>query len=171
MRLSITVCQFSVLVILSLTLGWSSQGQAQSADLSILKSDSPDPVPAGMNLTYTITVNNEGPDAAQFVFMEDSLPAGTTFVSLSAPAGWSCETPTVDSGGDVSCSIDPLAVGSSVFTLTVLVDTTVADGTVLSNTATVSSETADPNPGSESATVTTTVQAEVPVELQSFEVE
>lgn len=171
MRLSITLCQFSILVILSLTLGWSSQGQAQNADLSILKSDSPDPVPAGTNLTYTITVNNEGPDAAQFVSMEDSLPPETTFVSLSAPGGWSCEPPTVDNGGDVSCSINSFAVGSPQFILTVMVNAAVVAGTVLSNTATVSSETADPNPGSESATATTTVQPAVPVELQSFEVE
>ena len=171
MRLSVTVCQFSILVVLSLTLGWSSEGQAQSASLSIVKSDSPDPVQAGANLTYTITVNNEGPDPAEFANMDDSLPVGTTFVSLSSPGGWSCTTPDVDSGGDVSCSIDSLAVGSSVFTLTVLVDATVANGTVLSNTATVSSETLDPDQEDNSATVATTVQGVVPVELQSFEVE
>ena len=171
MRLSITVCRFFILVIVSLSLSWSSEGQAQSASLSIVKSDSPDPVQAGANLTYTITVNNEGPDPAEFANMEDSLPAGTTFVSLSSPAGWTCTTPAVGSGGNVSCSIDSLAVGSPQFTLTVLVDATVSDGTVLNNTATVSSETPDPDQEDNSATVTTTVQGAVPVELQSFDVE
>ena len=32
-----------------------------AADLSITKSDSPDPVTAGNNLSYTITVTNGGP--------------------------------------------------------------------------------------------------------------
>src|SRR5262245_85600 len=164
MRLSITVCLFSILVIVSVTLGWSSQGQAQSADISILKSDSPDPVQAGTNLTYTITVNNEGPDAAQSASMDDSLPLGTTFVALSSAGGWSCDTPDVDNGGNVSCSIASLAVGSPQFILTVMVHAAVAAGTVLSNTATIISQTSDPNPGSESATVTTTVEAAVPVE-------
>src|SRR5688572_19177668 len=34
------------------------------ADLSITKSDSPDPVAPGTNLTYLIRVANAGPDAA-----------------------------------------------------------------------------------------------------------
>ena len=33
-----------------------------SSDVSITKSDSPDPVPVGDNLTYTIIIENDGPD-------------------------------------------------------------------------------------------------------------
>jgi uncharacterized repeat protein (TIGR01451 family) len=127
------------------------------ADLSVSKTDSPDPVPVGTNLTYTITVTNAGPSDAAGASLTDSLPAGTTFVSLASPGGWSCTTPAVGAGGTVSCTIATLAPGSSVFTLVVAVDPGTAIGTVLSNTATASSATADPNPGNESATATTTV--------------
>jgi len=129
------------------------------ADLSVTKTDSPDPVPVGTNLTYTITVTNAGPSDAAGASLSDSLPAGTTFVSLSSPAGWSCTTPAVGAGGTVSCSNPSFAVGSAVFTLTVAVDPGTTVGTVITNTATASSATTDPNPGNESATASTTVAA------------
>ena len=44
---------------------------APAADLSVTKTDSPDPVRSGGNLTYTITVTNNGPDAATGVTMTD----------------------------------------------------------------------------------------------------
>jgi hypothetical protein len=37
---------------------------AATADLSVSKVDSPDPVVAGSNITYTISVTSAGPDAA-----------------------------------------------------------------------------------------------------------
>src|SRR6267142_1805545 len=55
------------------------------ADLVVAKTDTPDPVVAGNNITYTITVNNGGPSDAQTVVMEDMVPTGTTFVSLTLP--------------------------------------------------------------------------------------
>ncbi|MFY9820261.1 MAG: Calx-beta domain-containing protein [Thermoanaerobaculia bacterium] len=150
------------------TAAGSGQGQgtilnddqvADSADLSVTKVDSPDPVPAGKNLTYTITVTNAGPSSAASVVLGDELPAGTTFVSLSSPSGWSCTKPPVGSGGTVSCSTPSLAVGSAVFTLTVAVAPSTPAGAVFSNTATASSSTPDPNPGNESGTATTIVGA------------
>jgi uncharacterized repeat protein (TIGR01451 family) len=130
---------------------------AASADLSVTKVDTPDPVTAGNNLTYTITVNNAGPSNATTVALSDTLPAGTTFVSLSPAGGWSCTTPAVGAGGTVSCTNPSLSVGNAVFTLTVNVGAGVATGTVITNTATVSSATTDPNTGNESGTATTTV--------------
>ena len=58
-----------------------------SADLSIAKTDSPDPVIAGTNLTYTLTVSNGGPSDALGVSVSDTLPAGTSFVSSSPSQG------------------------------------------------------------------------------------
>ncbi|HEX4953101.1 MAG TPA: nuclease [Thermoanaerobaculia bacterium] len=130
---------------------------AASADLSITKTDTPDPVTAGNNLTYTVTVTNAGPSFGTTVSMSDTLPAGTTFVSLSSPGGWSCTTPAVGSGGTVTCSIASFAPGSAVFTLVVTVQASVSHGTVLNNTATVSATSPDPNPGNGSATAQTTV--------------
>ncbi|HEV8631662.1 MAG TPA: ExeM/NucH family extracellular endonuclease, partial [Thermoanaerobaculia bacterium] len=46
------------------------------ADLSITKAESDDPVAAGTNLAYTITVTNSGPDAAANASWSDTLPSG-----------------------------------------------------------------------------------------------
>ena len=56
---------------------------ATHADLSITKGDAPDPVTAGQQLTYTLTVANGGPDAAAAVAVSDPLPAGVSFVSAT----------------------------------------------------------------------------------------
>jgi len=114
------------------------------ADLSIVKSDGADPVQVDSDLVYTITVANAGPDAAANVSWSDPLPAGTTFVALAAPGGWSCSTPAVGAGGTVSCSIASLPAGSEAFTLTVHVGAGFPGGTLLANGATVASATADP---------------------------
>ncbi len=57
------------------------------ADLSITKSDSPDPVLAGNELTYTITVDSAGPSDALNVSVSDAVPAGTSFVSATGGGG------------------------------------------------------------------------------------
>ncbi|HEX8921790.1 MAG TPA: DUF11 domain-containing protein, partial [Pyrinomonadaceae bacterium] len=128
-----------------------------NADLEVTKVDTPDPVNVGANITYTITVTNYGPAPATDVSWNDTLPASTTFVSLSSPDGWLCTTPSVGSGGTVSCSRDSLTVGSAVFTLVVKLDSSVSEGTVITNEATVSSETPDLNQANNTGMATTTV--------------
>ena len=137
--------------------GTATTTVAAAADLAVTKADSPDPVTAGANLTYTITAANAGPSNAATASLSDPLPTGTTFVSLASAAGWSCTTPPVGSGGTVTCTNPSMAVGNAIFTLTVNVAPSVPAGTVLSNTATASAATPDPNPGNESGTATTTV--------------
>ena len=139
--------------------GTASTTVAASADLSVTKVDTPDPVTAGNDITYTITVTNAGPSDAASVVLSDTLPVGATYVSHSAPGGWLCTNPSPGSGGTVSCSIATLPPGSAVFTLVVAVGTGVTNGTVITNMATASSATSDPNPGNETGTAMTTVQA------------
>ncbi len=131
---------------------------SQAADVLAMKTDAPDPVVAGNNLTYTITVTNNGPDNAANAILSDTLPAATTFFSLSSPGGWSCTTPAVGATGAVSCSNPSVApAASGVFTLVVKVNSSAAGGSTISNTASVSSSTFDPNTGNNSATAATTV--------------
>lgn len=130
------------------------------ADLSILKTGTPEFVPQDSDLTYTITVVNGGPGDASTVLLTDALPAGVTFQSLSAPVGWTCTTPAVGDAGEVSCSIPSLAPGNAVFTLVVHVDASLPSGTVLLNTAIVSSQTPDTTPEDGNATSITTVGAQ-----------
>jgi uncharacterized repeat protein (TIGR01451 family) len=139
-------------------------GQQTSADLTLSKSDAPDPVVAGSSITYDIVLFNNGPDTSEFVSIEDVLPAGTTFVDLIVTdPTWTCSTPAVGSGGTISCSKDALDVDTSgAFTLIVAVDSGLAPATVITNTVTSSAETPDPNQQFPTATATTTVQAPPP---------
>src|SRR5262249_15264251 len=56
-------------------------GIAAPADLVVTNTDSPDPVFAGSNLTYTVTVFNLGPGGATNVVLTDVLPPNVNFVS------------------------------------------------------------------------------------------
>jgi uncharacterized repeat protein (TIGR01451 family) len=120
------------------------------ADLSVSMTDSPDPVLPGENLTYDITVVNNGPSPANGVSLSDSLPGGVSLVSAT-PSQGSC-TP----GNPVDCSLGNLAKNGSA---TVQIVVKVNDSTTgnLSNEAIVSSSTPDSNSDNDSATVTTAV--------------
>ncbi len=133
-------------------------GSVSSADLAITKADSPDPVIAGTDLTYTINVSNNGSGPAVFAQWQDTLPAGTRLQSFSGATGWICATPSIGSGGSITCKKDTVAAAESAgFTVVVRVDASVADGSALSNTATISSTVSDPNGANNSATATTSV--------------
>src|SRR6266508_221066 len=128
------------------------------ANLLVLKSDSPDPVAVGGNITYALTVRNDGPLAATSVTLSDVIPVNTTFVSVAPAAGWSCSSLVLGGTGTQSCTIAALApLGSASFTLVVKVNPGTPGGTVITNTATVSSATTDPNSANNTATTTTVV--------------
>lgn len=126
---------------------------AGSADLQIAKNCVND---NNNVITCTITVTNNGPDAAANIVIRDVLPTNTVFVSASQTGGFSL-TPAVvgATGGTVTGSLGTLASGG-VATITVVsnVAPNTPVGTSISNTATVLSTTADPTPGNNTATVT-----------------
>jgi uncharacterized repeat protein (TIGR01451 family) len=111
------------------------------SDYSMALTASPDPVNAGTNLTWTMTVTNNGPSTGMTASVSLPLPASTTFVSIAPPAGWSCSTPPVGTNGTVSCSLTTSLNSSSqaIFTVVSNVDSSTPSGTPLSGTATVSS--------------------------------
>jgi uncharacterized repeat protein (TIGR01451 family) len=116
-------------------------------DVAVGMADSPDPVQVGQNLTYTITISNNGPSAAAHVKMSDTLPASVNFVSVTPSAGSCNGTSTV------SCFLGSLAAGSSV-TVTLVVTPTVAGP--LSNTVDAPYPL-DLNPFNNASTASTTV--------------
>ncbi len=128
-----------------------NSGPTQSADLSISKSDSPDPVEVDGTLTYTITVTNAGPDTADIVQVEDTLPAGVTFQSASG-TDWDCS----HDSGVVTCTRTNLAASATAPDITITVTAPSSTGDI-TNTATVASITQDPVPGNNTASETTTV--------------
>lgn len=136
--------------------GFSSQTDCElffdTADLSVTKTDAPDPATLGEELTYTVTVTNNGPgdnDDATGVTVTDNLPAGVSFISATATQG-SCSR----AGSTVSCNLGDLAKGASA-TISLVVE---PNGTgTISNSASVSANESDPNPGNNSASASTTV--------------
>jgi len=121
---------------------------AAGSDLSVAKTDSPDPVVLGSILTYTVTVTNNGPDNATGVTLTDTLPGGVTFGS-AIPSQGSCSP----GGGVVTCGLGSLASGGSA-SVTIVVTPTAA-GPLL-NTASVTAIETDPNAANNTATATTT---------------
>ncbi|HWQ35439.1 MAG TPA: DUF11 domain-containing protein, partial [Blastocatellia bacterium] len=132
------------------------------ADLATAKTDTPDPVIAGRELTYTITAVNNGQSAALNMMVSDPLPAGTVFVSASAPGSSALITPAAGANGIVKATWAGLTAPGVTRTVTIVVRvcSEVACNTTLTNTATASSETTDPKPSDNAATTTTLVQAQ-----------
>jgi uncharacterized repeat protein (TIGR01451 family) len=127
-------------------------------DLAVTKTDAPDPVLAGKNLTYTVTVTNRGSGAATGVVLTDTLPAGVTFVSATASRG-SCS----QAGGIVTCSLNTFAKAATA-TVTVVVRPTQA-GTI-TNRVSVRENEADGNPTNNSAQASTSVQPAADLAVQ-----
>ncbi len=130
-------------------------GPAQ-ADLAVTKMDTPDPVfSGGPILTYTITVENNGPDTATGVTLTDFLPDDVPFVSASASSGQCDAMP--DGTGAIACGLGDLASGSNATVTIELRPAAVTDTVTISNTASVTANEDDPTPGNNSATEMTTV--------------
>jgi uncharacterized repeat protein (TIGR01451 family) len=129
-----------------------------SADLAVTNAASPDPVAAGSNATFTQVLTNNGPSAADNATLVQAVPANTTFVSVTAPSGWSCTTPPVGGTGNVVCTALSMAGGTAAtFSMVVKVNTGVASGTAIADTATASSSVSDPNTSNNTATAATVV--------------
>lgn len=124
---------------------------SSDTDLGIVVADDPDPVAAGEDLFYTLTVTNEGPAAATGVRAVDNLPPEVTLVSATPSAG-TCGNDV----GVVTCDLGEMAVDAEVeIVLWVLVS---PDATsALTNRATVSADPVDPNPVNDIDAETTTI--------------
>jgi uncharacterized repeat protein (TIGR01451 family) len=130
---------------------------ACGADLSIKKTGSPNPVVSGSQLTYTISVTNNGPQDATGVTVTDSLPATVHFNSMSSSQGTCTRSTTTkpsSKDGTVTCKLGSLSNGGSA-TVTIVV--TATKPRTLSNTASVTGDQPDPTSADNSSTATTTV--------------
>jgi uncharacterized repeat protein (TIGR01451 family) len=119
-------------------------------DLAVTKASSPDPVQPGATLTYTVTVTNNGPDAATGVVLTDTLPGTVIYVSASATSGMCSQ-----SSGTVTCNIGAIANGASeVATIIVTAPGSVGD---ITNTASVTGDQLDPVSGNDATSEVTQV--------------
>jgi uncharacterized repeat protein (TIGR01451 family)/uncharacterized repeat protein (TIGR02543 family) len=107
------------------------------ADLSIVAHSSTPPAAAsiGQQVTFTLTVANNGPAAATAVVLTDNIPSGSTFVSASAAC--------VHAAGVVTCALGTMASGASM-QLSVTVQPNAAGGAT--NFASVTAAESDPLP-------------------------
>jgi uncharacterized repeat protein (TIGR01451 family) len=78
------------------------------ADLSVSTAASPNPVFYGTNLTFTVTVANNGPTNATGIVLTNSLPAGVTNVVATTGQGTCTQME-----GFVICALNDLPVGSN----------------------------------------------------------
>lgn len=120
-----------------------------SADLALTMSDRPDPVFLGDDLIYTLAVTNNGPNAATSVSLTNVLPAGVSFVSAILSQG-SCGR----TGNEVACSLGSLNSGAGV-SVSLLVRPVLAG--LLTNRASVGSQTIDASPANNAASQQTLV--------------
>ena len=132
------------------------------AELAITNADTPDPVLPGGTITYTQVVTNNGPNTANTT-VSQILPGSVGFVSMSAPAGFSCTTPAVGASGAITCTNATFANGASG-TFTLVVSVIATSGTVV-DTVQVSSPLQDTIPANNSAQATTTILAAMSADL------
>jgi uncharacterized repeat protein (TIGR01451 family) len=100
-------------------------------DLRVTQSANPSPATVGGNLTYTITVNNNGPEAVEDMNIADTIPGTVNIVSLTP-------TDTCDWGPEkIYCRFLDMAAGGSG-TVTLVVTPTVA-GSLINEVELVSS--------------------------------
>lgn len=133
------------------------------ADLLVTIKDAPDPVSSrgGGTITYTITVTNVGPAAAQNVVLTDVMPPNLFFVSFRAPAGWTASTPELGCPGMVITATTPSLAGgaTAVFTLTAQIFNYTSPGNQIPNPVSVTTTTRDTDAANNAATAITAVVA------------
>ena len=121
------------------------------ADIALSKSDSPDPVNVNQALSYSLIIDNLGPDDATDVVLVDTLPAAVTFQSAISSQG-SCS----ESGGIVTCNLGMINNAANA-TVDIIVLAPASAGSITNN-AVVSTSAIDSGVANDSASETTTVQ-------------
>jgi len=120
-----------------------------TSDLSLFHTVDPGQITVGNNLTYILTVTNNGPDTATEVLLRDILPPDVAFVSVT-PAQGSCTFfPST-----VTCALDTINKGSSV---TVKITTTPTQTGAIENNAYVAGNVSDPEMNNNSVLMSSTV--------------
>ncbi len=145
-----------------------------TADLTVSKSAVSNSASSGGQAIFSVQVTNNGPSPATAVQLSDDVPANTTFLSYDQLGGptFNCTSPNVGETGSTVCTIASLGRGETAFFVASYQIGTVPNGTVISNTATVTSGTTDPpnaNGGDNNASTATVDVVNTPCQLSSQE--
>jgi uncharacterized repeat protein (TIGR01451 family) len=142
----------------ALNAGLAAAQRIEDADLRVTLAG-PSDVARGQSVRYSVTVVNRGPAAARFVTVTDVLPTELTAVSLPRR----CAVLPVPL---VVCNIGRLAAQRTVvLTIRTTVAPSVSAGTVVTNSVRMTSDTNDPSPGDDVASVSTGVVERVAADL------
>jgi uncharacterized repeat protein (TIGR01451 family) len=126
-------------------------GFTPQIELAIVKTANVATVAAGNQVTYTLTVTNNGLASATNVLVVDDLPAGVTIVSATSDVG--TVTQTANASGEVEVAIATLnAAATATITIVVGVPAAALAGTI-TNSATVTGDGVDTNLTNNSASV------------------
>ncbi|MFH0816441.1 MAG: hypothetical protein V1934_06470 [Methanobacteriota archaeon] len=91
---------------------------------------------AGTSLTYTIWFNNTGNGTAAFVWLNDTLPAGVTYIgNTSATVAGATLVSSGRSGQSMWFNFTDVLTGAHSFTITVAINGAAANNTLLANRA------------------------------------
>jgi len=106
-------CRTSEVGVFVIALKEESQAEALRAFTKIHVStvSSPDVLAVGENVTYTITIANEGPMSAGEVNLENTLETGLVYISATSSHG-TCRQSSFSSGRTI-CNLGPLPAGAS----------------------------------------------------------
>jgi uncharacterized repeat protein (TIGR01451 family) len=123
-----------------------------SADVSVSTSGISNSASSGGQVLFAVQITNGGPSPATAVQLTDTVPANTTFVSFDQLSGpvFTCTNPASGGTGDSVCTVDTLARGETASFVGTYTVGAVSAGTVISDTASETSTTADPNPNNSS---------------------
>ena len=122
------------------------------ADLVTTISDSPDPATGAGNVTYTVSIQNQGPNDAATTTVTNTLPPEVTFISASG-SGWSCG----NSGQLVTCTRSGIANTITAPDLNIVARVTGASSGTITDSVTVSSTTGDPFVSNNTVTENTSI--------------
>jgi uncharacterized protein len=131
-----------------------------SADLSVVATATAASVIQGQAAGFAAVVANAGPTAARFPGVGFAFDAELADLVVTAPAGWTCDTPTVAGGTTVvACSATLLAsTASANFALSATAPASTA-GDALEMVALVTSQTTDLVPANNQDEASVTVRA------------
>jgi uncharacterized repeat protein (TIGR01451 family) len=134
---------------LVVVLGFWDVHRLMAAPALTISKNAPTSVPAGQNLTYTITYGNTGPDPAGNVSITDQLPTGTTFVSATGGG--------IFANGFINWAIGTVSAGSTGLTVSFTVNVTALSGTINNDNYLITAPGIPPVTGAPVSTVVCTL--------------
>ena len=129
-----------------------------NADLAVAKLVNNSSPQEGNTVTFTVTVTNNGPDAATGVVVSDAIPSGLALQSTTISDG------AYSSGAGNWTLASPLASGAgATLTLETIVDEGTVGSTITNTAAVAASDQFDPDAGNDTDSAAVTVAVAVAV--------